>query len=44
MKYLATGNWWLALFPGLSLLIIVLLFDIVGENIKKLLNPASANN
>ena len=22
MKYLATGNWWLALFPGLSLLII----------------------
>ena len=26
MKYLATGNWWLALFPGLALLIIVLLF------------------
>lgn len=43
MKYLATGNWWLALFPGLSLLIIVLLFDIAGENIKKLLNPTSAN-
>ncbi|WP_299525899.1 ABC transporter permease [uncultured Methanobrevibacter sp.] len=43
MKYLATGNWWLALFPGLSLLIIVLLFDIAGESIKKLINPASAN-
>jgi len=43
MKYLATGNWWLALFPGLSLLIIVLLFDIIGENIKKLLDPTSAN-
>lgn len=43
MKYLATGNWWLALFPGLSLLILVLLFDIAGENIKKLLDPASAN-
>ena len=26
MKYLATGNWWLALFPGLALLILVLLF------------------
>ena len=37
MKYLATGNWWLALFPGLALLIIVLLFDIAGENIKKIL-------
>lgn len=43
MKYLATGNWWLALFPGLSLLIIVLLFDIAGENVKKLLDPATAN-
>ena len=43
MKYLATGNWWLALFPGLELLIIVLLFDIAGENIKKMLDPTSAN-
>ena len=44
MKYLATGDWWLALFPGLALLILVLLFDIAGENIKKLLDPASAND
>lgn len=43
MKYLVTGNWWLALFPGLSLLIVVLIFDLVGENIKKLLDPSSAN-
>lgn len=43
MKYLATGDWWLALFPGLALLIIVLLFDIAGENIKKMLDPTSAN-
>lgn len=43
MRYLATGNWWLALFPGLALLIIVLLFDVVGENIKKLLDPTNAN-
>ena len=43
MKYLATGNWWLALFPGWALLIIVLLFDIAGENIKKILDPTSAN-
>lgn len=43
MKYLAIGDWWLALFPGLALLILVLLFDIAGENIKKLLDPTSAN-
>ena len=43
MKYLSTGNWWLALFPGLALLVIVLLFDIAGENVKKILDPTSAN-
>lgn len=43
MKYLATGDWWLALFPGLALLVLVLLFDIAGENIKKILDPTSAN-
>ena len=43
MKYLATGHWWLALVPGLALLILVLLFDIAGENIKKMLDPTSAN-
>lgn len=43
MKYLATGAWWLAFFPGISLLIIVLLFDIIGDNLQKLLDPSSAH-
>ena len=43
MKHLATGNWWLAVFPGAMLLIVVLLFDVIGENLKTLLNPNSAN-
>ena len=34
MKYLSTGMWWLAFFPGLMLVIIVLLFDRLGENLK----------
>ena len=42
MKYLASGDWWLAFFPGLSLLFIVLLFDLIGEYVKKLLDPSSA--
>jgi peptide/nickel transport system permease protein len=42
MKHIATGKWWLALFPGLLLIITVLLFYVIGENLKKLLNPASA--
>jgi peptide/nickel transport system permease protein len=43
MKYLSIGAWWLAFFPGITLLIIVLLFDIVGENIWKLLDPETAH-
>ena len=43
MKYLATGAWWLAFFPGISLLIIVLLFDIVGDSLQKLLDPFNAH-
>ena len=44
MKYLAMGAWWLAFFPGLALLIVVLLFDIIGDNLKRLIDPAEANN
>ena len=43
MQHISTGKWWLALFPGLMLLIAVLLFDIIGENLKKLWNPESGN-
>lgn len=44
MSYLAMGAWWLAFFPGVSLLIVVLLFDIIGDNVKRLLDPSEANN
>ena len=44
MSYLAMGAWWLAFFPGVALLIVVLLFDIVGDNIKRLIDPSEANN
>ncbi|MDR3149098.1 MAG: ABC transporter permease [Oscillospiraceae bacterium] len=42
MRHIATGKWWLALFPGLMLIAAVLLFDVIGENLKRLLNPSSA--
>lgn len=43
MKYLSTGMWWLAFFPGLMLVIIVLLFDKLGENMKKIIDPYSSH-
>jgi len=42
MKYLSMGYWWLAFYPGLSLLLLVLLFDVIGENVHRLLDPQSA--
>ena len=42
MHYLSSGCWWLAFYPGLSLLLVVLLFDLIGENVEKLLNPETA--
>lgn len=43
MKYLVTGKWWLALFPGLLLVAIVALFYVAGENLRKLLDPGSVH-
>ncbi|WP_326911060.1 ABC transporter permease [Sedimentibacter sp. MB31-C6] len=39
MKYLVTGMWHLAFFPGLSLVVLVLLINKLGENLSLLLNP-----
>lgn len=42
MKYLSSGMWWLAVFPGLVLVIIVLLIDRLGDHLKLLIDPHSA--
>lgn len=42
MKHLATGMWWLAFFPGFMLLAVVMMFDKIGEHLKMLLDPFSA--
>jgi peptide/nickel transport system permease protein len=41
MKYLSSGMWWLAVLPGLTLIVTVRLFDIIGENFRQLVNPES---
>jgi len=42
MHYLSAGSWWLAFFPGLALLIMVRMFDVLGDNLRLLLDPRSA--
>lgn len=43
MRYLSAGIWWLAFFPGLSLLIMVRAFDVLGDNLRRLIDPHSAH-
>lgn len=42
MKYLSAGMWWLAVCPGLLLVLIVLLIDRLGDNLRMMIDPYSA--
>ncbi len=42
--YLSAGMWWLAVFPGLALIAIVLLFDVAGSSLRRLIDPAARRN
>ncbi len=39
MGYLSSGMWWLAVFPGLMLLLMVAVFDSLGRNLRTVLDP-----
>ncbi len=43
MMHLSAGRWWLTLLPGLALLVIVRTFDILGDNIRALIDPRTAH-
>ena len=42
MSYLSAGMWWLAVFPGLALIAVVMLFDAAGSSLRRLVDPMSA--
>lgn len=43
MTYLIMGKWWLAVFPGVMLVLTVVLFDLGGSCLKRLLDPNSVH-
>ncbi len=42
MSYLSAGMWWLAVFPGVALVAVVMLFDVAGQSLRKLVDPHSS--
>lgn len=43
MKYLTMGKWWLALLPGILLVLVVMLFHVIGDTLNSLLDPSRAH-
>lgn len=44
MRHLSSGKWWLGIFPGIALLLMVLCFDILANSVRRLTNPKEAQN
>lgn len=42
MRYIQAGMWWSAVLPGLTLVLIVLLIDKLGDNLRMIMDPYSA--
>lgn len=42
MRCLSAGMWWSAVLPGLTLVLLVLMIDRLGEQLRKILDPYSA--
>lgn len=43
MRYLIMGKWWLAVFPGVMLVLTVVLFDQGGTALRRILDPNSVH-
>lgn len=44
MSYLSAGMWWLAVLPGVALVAVVMLFDVAGSGLRRLVDPHSAQD
>jgi len=38
-RYMVTGDWWIAFFPGLAIVLSVLGFNLLGDALRDRLDP-----
>lgn len=38
-KYMLSGDWWISVFPGLALLLLIVGINLVGDRLRDILNP-----
>lgn len=39
-QYIVSGQWWVALFPGLALTLVVLCFNLLGDGLRDIFDPS----
>jgi peptide/nickel transport system permease protein len=37
--YIVSGEWWIALFPGLALMLAVFTFNLMGDGLRDIVDP-----
>lgn len=42
MRYISAGAWWLVVFPGLALVVLVILIETLGTTVRQLFEPRQA--
>ena len=42
-NFIVSGEWWLALFPGLALMLAVFCFNLLGDGLRDIVDPAAAD-
>jgi len=38
-QYLMSGRWWISIFPGIALLVVIVAINLVGDQLRDVLNP-----
>ena len=38
--FMVSGEWWIALFPGLALMVAVFCFNLLGDGLRDIVDPS----
>ncbi|MNL62274.1 putative D,D-dipeptide transport system permease protein DdpC [compost metagenome] len=38
-EYLLSGDYWISLFPGIALLLLIVAINLIGDSLRDILNP-----
>ena len=39
VKYMMSGRYWISVYPGIALIILIVAINLVGDHVRDILNP-----